>query len=188
MEFNYKEFSENNVSLDKDVFEYGTKILNRYLKFLSLTLVFSIILCSVFELILFLMFFMPIRRYIGGLHLNDSKMCLIASFSISLLVSCIAQNINVSDIVFSILFICLTLLIYYFAPVDHPNKKISNIETKIYKFTALKISFIYLLVYFLFAYLRFKSICNVIFLVVSLCIFLLAIPILKKKYILWRCL
>lgn len=44
MRFNYKSFLENNIYLDEDVFEYGTKILSRYLKFIFLTLVCSIIL------------------------------------------------------------------------------------------------------------------------------------------------
>ena len=57
MRFNYKSFLENNIYLDEDVIEYGTKILSRYLKFIFLTLVCSIILDSFFELILFLLFF-----------------------------------------------------------------------------------------------------------------------------------
>lgn len=63
MRFNYKSFLENNIYLDEDVFEYGTKILSRYLKFIFLTLVCSIILDSFFELILFLLFFIePLKQ------------------------------------------------------------------------------------------------------------------------------
>ena len=189
MRFNYKSFLENNIYLDEDVFEYGTKILSRYLKFIFLTLVCSIILDSFFELILFLLFFfIVIRRYIGGLHLDNSRKCLIVSVFISLLISYSAHNIEVYDIIFFITFLILAVLIYCFAPVEHPNKKLSNIEMKMFKHLALKIVLVYLFIYLLCSYFNFKNICNTIFLVFLLCTFVLVIPVLKQKYISWRCL
>lgn len=184
--FDYKSFSKNNISLEKDVFEYGIKILERYIKFIVFTLASSLILGLVFEWFVFLMLFLLLRRYIGGLHLYNSQMCLIASSLITIFLSFMSKSINISDLLFILIWLISIILIKLFAPIDHSNKRIIKIEKRLYKNKALKISFVYLGIFLICNYIGVKMICNSIFWVIFLCVFLLLIPIFRQKYLAWR--
>lgn len=128
-----------------DVFDYGYKILTKYLIFLTIVIPLSILLNNFSETILFLIVFITLRQYLGGIHIENSILCMMFSIIISLLIPQLAKVFNHFNILFLIgIFIIAEISILLLGPIDHKNKRLSNAEKKCFK----KKSFFMIILYF----------------------------------------
>lgn len=130
----YKTLLKNNIQIDYDVYCYGIKILKSYF---SLTLV-SIPVLIYFDIflegILFLIFFIPLRRYSGGYHFNNSFLCFIFSFIIIFSISYLSAFIyNIPNIFQFFIFVLCVIANYKIGIIDHKNKRISIQEKKLFQ-------------------------------------------------------
>lgn len=122
---------KNHISLDKDIYDYGFTTLYNYSIFMLIIIPISICFHVLFETIIFIITFLPIRRFLGGFHFNKNYLCLFFSVIIPITFGKIAQYYIIRNI-FLIIAICtLIILITFKSEVkDHPNKRIS-VEEKI---------------------------------------------------------
>lgn len=142
-----------NYNQDKlDEIEYGLEAI--YLTFTKLIVVFSIayILGVLKELIILLLFYNLLRTTAFGMHAKKSWHCYLISISVfvggALLCKYIDINIYVKYVLSLIAFVCMIL----YAPADTYKRPLINAKKrKIYKIVSICISFIYVVVIFIFS-------------------------------------
>ena len=82
------------------------------------------------------------------------------------------------NILFNIILIAETVLI---APIDHPNKRLNDIQFKLYKKKALVTEISYLGIVILSEFFAFSTVPNLIFYVDIISIFSLSISYIKRS-------
>ncbi len=98
------------------------------------TIFIGLIFNKIFEVILFMITYIPIRVYAGGYHSRTKLGYYI--FSVLMLVNiCYTLKFNLlqNSSVIIILFTISSSIILYLAPVEDKNKPLDEIETKVYK-------------------------------------------------------
>ena len=121
--------------IDKEneaVYSYGLELLYSSFINILLAIVMGILTDQLLPITMFMAAFIIIRQYIGGYHSNTHLGCIsilaIVLITFVVVVKYITINHEVSITIISIvLSSCAT---YMFAPVEHPNKPLSN-EDKI---------------------------------------------------------
>ena len=118
---------------DRELYQYGVQqgllmILN-----LITTLVIGLIFGLVWQSLIFLLTYIPLRSYAGGYHARTPMKCYL--FSIVIMS---AALLGMKFIVWTN-FICLTIglfaagIIFFLAPVEDSNKPLNEREIKVYK-------------------------------------------------------
>lgn len=140
----YSKIQELNIAIDKDLFDYGYEILNQYILLLLFSIIISILLEIQKELILFYIFFVPLRKNMGVFHFENKKVCLIFSIIISIFSSKIIRaEIFVSE-KWSLVFLLMLVNIFLLGCQSHPNKQLTKFENKKYKQKGLLLVVIYM--------------------------------------------
>lgn len=102
---------------------------------------------SLCEFFIFIISYLLLRKYAGGIHANTRTGCFVISDLILFGVLLIGQKIEKS-IYLSIVSILSLLIVILFAPVDNPNRILSNTERKKFKKCAILICSLELIVSF----------------------------------------
>lgn len=120
-------------SADREVYLYGVHLLfAAFINVLS-TICIGILMGMVWESILFLITFIPIRTYAGGYHARTQGQCYVISLIINLLAMFVIKwSIDYSVIRFAV-FAISQIGIFLVAPVDNENKVLTDQEKKIYR-------------------------------------------------------
>lgn len=142
----YKFMLNQSIKMDYDLFSYGYHIFMTYCLYLSLIIPISIIHKTFLETILFLIVFVSLRQYLGGIHFNNSFVCLIVSLIVAIIIPLISNKIGnvpifLRALVIVISFLCINLI----GPVDHINKRLSVNEKRLFKIKSNKILLFYLM-------------------------------------------
>lgn len=115
---------------DRKVYEYGFLVSMELGLFVLFCISMFLYLHMVIEGILFLVFFISLRSYAGGLHLNRFHSCFILSCltvgSILIMVKNFCIPITATLPIFGVLVIC----VYVLYPIDHINRKTDSEENK----------------------------------------------------------
>ena len=67
----YSYLINNNISIEKDVFEYGFEYFYSYIIYLLVIIPISVFNHFTVEIIIFIILYIPIRKNIGGFHLKN---------------------------------------------------------------------------------------------------------------------
>lgn len=148
----YRFILNQNINMDYDVFAYGYYVVMTYCLYLSVIIPISIIHHTFFETVLFIMVFVSLRQYLGGIHFNSSFVCFIVSIIVAIIIPLISSKIGnvtiyVRLLIIVISFLCVNLV----GPVDNINKRLSIKEKNYFLIKANKILSIYL-IYEIFLY------------------------------------
>lgn len=172
----------NNINIDRDIFDYGFLVFKTYIKYFLVVIPLSIFFNLFFQLICFIIVFIPLRRYIGGYHLDSMKACFIASVLITFFIIFFSTRIEYIPLFIKLIVIFITIFItYHVGAMDHPNKRISIEEKRNYTLKAIKIEFLYLL---LMIFLHLNNIyifSNILFLTIIFCVLNALVTYLIKK-------
>lgn len=178
----YNLLISNNIDIDRDIFDYGFLILKTYIKYLLVVLPFSIFLNLFFQLICFIIAFIPLRRYIGGYHLDSMKACFVASVLITFFIIFFSTHIEYIPLFIKLIVIFITIFItYHIGAMDHPNKRISIEEKKNYTSKAIKIELFYLLLVIFLHLNNVYVFSNILFLTIIFCVLNAFVTYLVKK-------
>lgn len=118
---------------DAEIYSYGFKEMIFIIINVITTLFIGLIFNKVFEVILFMITYIPIRVYAGGYHARTKLRCYI--FSVLMLISvCYILKLYLlkSYLLIVILSIISSSMILYLAPVEDKNKPLDEIEIKVY--------------------------------------------------------
>lgn len=100
-----------------------------------------------YEFVFFIISYIALRKYAGGIHANTRIGCLVISNFILSGVLILGHKIEKSVLLY-ILSVLSFLVIVLFAPVDNPNRILSNAERKRFKKIAILVCLLELVVSF----------------------------------------
>ena len=118
---------------DAEIYIYGFKEIVFVALNLITTIFIGLIFNKIFEVILFMITYIPIRVYAGGYHARTKLRCYI--FSVLMLISvCYILKLYLlkSYLLIVTLAIISSSIILYLAPVEDKNKPLDEIEIEVY--------------------------------------------------------
>lgn len=135
--------NKNITKNERELYTYGFFILISHSLYFVLASLFGIIFKCFLETIIFYISFQFIRRYAGGYHAETELRCEI--FSTLSIISCVLLIKISKEYNFNLILLCFALIcsiiIFIFAPLDTPEKPLSQKEFKYFR----KISLIILI-------------------------------------------
>ena len=119
-------------SEDREIFAYGIRRLI-LISFMILTFtVIGIVMNGLLNILIFLIFFIPLRKYAGGFHCEGQLNCYMGSCLCVILAIIIAREFNNYNFLL-ILSAISAISIITFAPVQDRHKKLTENEKKVFK-------------------------------------------------------
>ncbi|MBQ7429492.1 MAG: accessory gene regulator B family protein [Butyrivibrio sp.] len=134
-----------------EVAVYGLKHLGMFLISMVVVAVIGLLMGNVHGIFLFLLLFIPLRIFAGGLHLPTLWMCAIASSALIVAVGFILNNTKgswINEIIFSMILCAGAFLVIALSPVDTANKRLFNEEKVRYKIVSSIITIVELGIFF----------------------------------------
>ena len=178
----YNYLKNNNVDIEKDVFDYGFALFYSYSIYILFIIPISIFNDSIIEVFLFILLYIPISKNIGGLHLKNQYHCIILSIIVTLLTPYIRKYIPV-NYYFATFIIVLNFLLYNrFVPVDCKEKQLSDDEKKSYRIFSLKIHLIYSFFILFFCSLDMRLLFQITCFIELVSNFSICLSVLKQAY------
>lgn len=156
---------------EKEVVLFGVRQGKNMFNSILVTIFIGIVMNIFWESLLFLICFIPLRRFAGGFHARTKALCLTISIITVIISFAISKRIwQQSDIILWISTISFCL-IYNMSPVENKKRLLDVKEKASFGTTAKVIAFIEFLIMLIlmhFAQYRFAAIIAVSFLVVNL--------------------
>lgn len=118
---------ENGASSDDyEIYSYGTECMLNELFSDILLIITALVFHKTFEMILWMLFFTPLRIHLGGMHASSHLKCILSSILLSYL--CIFSYPFVIEIpaLMGIILVVSFFIVYKVAPVVHPNHPVSE--------------------------------------------------------------
>jgi len=118
---------------DKEIYLFGiqqmfTILLN------AVTVVFLGILTKMLlQSVLFMTAFIPLRIYAGGFHSKTPLRCYIYSTCFLAVILLAMRFINVSFLIYCVLYIISSIIILWLSPAEDKNKPLDELEKSVYK-------------------------------------------------------
>lgn len=110
---------------ERCIYEYCIRIILKRCLFVIMVLIFGIVTERIYVSLLFLLTFIPLRSFCGGMHASKPTICSVLSYGISLAIIFFSPVIGkiVPYIILLCLFVLFCIPIIIFAPVDTKNKR-----------------------------------------------------------------
>lgn len=122
-----------------DIYVYGFELLISFLFSTSVILITGIIAGKIVETLTFLIVFILMRSFTGGYHALTYWLCTIVTLSVYVAVLLLAYIFSVGLIAYCILFVCGSPILFFFSPVENPNKQYSQSKKRKYQIVGLAI-------------------------------------------------
>ena len=120
-----------------DIYVYGFELLLSFLFSTTVIVISGCVMNKILETIAFLVVFILLRSFSGGYHANTYRKCSIITFSVYGTVMIFSSYVNVGIIPYIVLMISGLIVLFIKAPVENPNKELSEQEKKKHKTTSL---------------------------------------------------
>lgn len=112
--------------------EYGLYILSSKIIFTVAIVIVGIVFGELVSILLFTLFYTPLRSYAGGIHAGTPSRCFVLSLVMLTLVAAVNKYVfipqYISYIVLTLSFVAVIIL----SPVETPNKPLDETEKKVY--------------------------------------------------------
>lgn len=156
---------KNNIisSDEEDIYKYCIAYTLDTLFYIFFVFIFSIVVDLVPIGLIFLLIMLPTRHLAGGSHAKTEFLCMLLSYGTAFLIIIITPKLSpmLSDWQL-VIYAVISLLVFIMAPVDTPNKRLSDAVKKQMK-KKLLIYFIVLSLLFVLCYYKKNSLyCTVI--------------------------
>ncbi len=181
-------FVNNNKITDdkKEIFAYGINRILCNFTMLTACIIIGILSGNLINVVLFLLLFIPIRKYCGGFHLESPLNCFIASIFtviIAVLSSVIICGSEIKTEISIILSVLSIIIIFFLAPVESMNKQLTSNEKKVYKSKAIKILLLYYFIFSIAVIFKLEQIYSIITATILIEVLLLLLGKLKNNII-----
>ncbi len=131
------------------VYVYGIKVFLSSVIGVALVLITSCILGAFESGFLFLLTFIILRQFTGGLHCNSYIACNITTvltFVLALILKHFVVMVPYSNYILCLMMIVSIIITSIFAPVSHPNKEIEAKDRMKFRFISLGILLIHIVI------------------------------------------
>lgn len=127
------------ISEDRDIYLYGAQHGLNMLLFLCSVALIGFVLNVFWYIILFLIAFVPLRRFAGGHHASTQLKCHIVSTVALVCIGLAPRFVNIHGTLMVVLILALGSFIMLMAPIGTKNKPLDALEVKVYGKKARKI-------------------------------------------------
>lgn len=118
---------------DKELYEYGLrKIASTTLNVLT-TFVIGFVLGMIWESIIFMLSYIPLRSYAGGYHARTPLRCYICSVILIVGILICVQYVPYNAILLGSSILVASIIIFIFAPFADENKPLDEAEAKVFR-------------------------------------------------------
>ena len=120
-----------------DIYVYGFELLLSFLFSTTIIVIAGCIMNKILETFAFLVVFILLRSFSGGYHADTYAKCSIITFLLYGAVMLFSVYIHVSFIFYVALMMIGMIILFIKAPVENPNKELSEQEKKKHRITSL---------------------------------------------------
>lgn len=120
-----------------DIYVYGFELLLSFLFSTTTIVIAGCVINKILETISFLVVFILLRSFSGGYHADTYAKCSITTFSVYGMVMLFSTYVKVKMIFHVALMIIGLIILFFKAPVENPNKELSEQEKKKHRITSL---------------------------------------------------
>lgn len=128
-----KELLDNMNDEEKEIVLYGLRQLPMYIISYISILFIMLLMHMMWQGILYSIVYFSIRRYSGGYHAETRIRCYIVSMLLVIVGMIYIKYVSVMSLLNKIAFVILGMIIMCISPVDCVNKKLDDIEKRVYK-------------------------------------------------------
>lgn len=129
--------------VDVELYEYAIRIISQACISIIVSILIGVVFTMVKECVVFLIAFLVLRKFSGGIHAHNFLHCLISSIVLiiaSLLLIRFFKMRSLS-IFFLILMVTSLIVIAKLSPIENDNKRLSIKETRIFKIISIIVAF-----------------------------------------------
>lgn len=153
---------------DQEIYEYGFELVLSFITGCALILCISLIVNRFLEGIFFLAAFISIRSFTGGYHATSHLKCNLCLCLVYLIYCVLTNHCNVEFMLtLEIMSWGAIYIIVMHAPLANAKKNISDIEKKIFKVKARKITLFFKLLSFIFTLICTKLYCVITYTLIA---------------------
>lgn len=116
-----------------DIYIYGFELLLSFLFSTTIIVIVGILLGRILQTLIFLLIFVLLRSFTGGYHANTYAMCTVVTFSIFGGVLLLSELVVLPLFLYAILASLGFVIMLVLVPLEHPNKKITDLQKRKYK-------------------------------------------------------
>lgn len=130
---------------DYEIYQYGFQIFLEFFLNILCSIIIAVLLDMKIECFLFFLFFIPLRSYSGGLHMERYLSCLLLSCITLAFTLLIVKNCTVAPSISYLLYAISVFIVIMTGPINHPNREVSPGEDILFKLKTnitLSLSFI----------------------------------------------
>lgn len=113
---------------ESSIYLLGINLLIKYFFSIMILLLFSVINQSLKEVVIFCLFFVPLRSYAGGLHLKNEIYCIVVSIAILPLILFSSNQLELNRTIYMIIATLSYFTVLLIGPVDNKNKPFDKKE------------------------------------------------------------
>ena len=135
-----KHYCKGESSDENELYVFGiNQCLNMLLNILT-ALFIGILSGKVFQILLFMLAYIPLRSYAGGWHSRTPLRCYIFSVIMLIVVSVGMKYLSLTEWVYYAVLFVAALIVIILSPVEDKNKPLDEIEHRVYKKRAVIIA------------------------------------------------
>lgn len=156
---------------EREIYSYGLHQGLLIIINIMTTLFIGFLFKEVWEIIVFMIAYIPLRSYGGGYHAKTELRCYFLSVALMIALLLLIKFIPITKISILTLSSISVVIIYILAPVEDKNKALNDTESKIYKRKTriiLSIEILAVLLLYIWEFKKFSLIISVAIFMVSL--------------------
>ena len=111
-----------------EIYQYGFQIFLELSLNILCSIIIAVILDMKIECIFFFLFFIPLRSYNGGLHMDRYLSCFLLSCTTLALTLLIVKHFTLDPIFSYLLYAISVFIIIIAGPINHPNREVNSEE------------------------------------------------------------
>lgn len=120
-------------SENREIYSYGVEQALVMLMNIITTLVIGFCFGMIWQSIIFMIIYLPLRSFAGGYHASTVLRCYIFGIILTITYLCINKYIPDTDFVISIITVIAGIILFMLAPVETSNKPLDRTELSMYK-------------------------------------------------------
>lgn len=117
---------------DTEIMEYGLYVLIGKIIFTVVIVLIGMFLGELVSILLFTLFYTPLRSFAGGIHAKTQFRCFIFSLIMLFLIALVNKYIFIPNYISYIALIFSFITVMLLSPVETPNKPLDKMEKKVY--------------------------------------------------------
>ena len=111
-----------------EIYQYGFQIFLELSLNILCSIIIAVVLDMKIECIFFFLFFIPLRSYNGGLHMDRYLSCFLLSCTTLALTLLIVKHFTLDPIFSYLLYAISVFIIIITGPINHPNREVNSEE------------------------------------------------------------